>query len=190
MVYYALTSIKQNDISYVIPSGNMGNVLACFWAKRIGFPIADIYIATNANKAIIDYYNTGHFEGQTTIPTIANAMDVGHPSNMERFLITCPDLSDVKSYSDAKSFTDNQIEKTIISIEEQYGYTSCPHTATGFAFQRELSGKACVVATAHPAKFDTVIEPIIQKQIKIPPALSGLLERPQSYTIIESPDQL
>ena len=89
ITYYASSSLKfyrkyGKKPGFIIPSGNLGNATAAFWAKAIGFPIREIVLATNANQVITDYLNSGSYQSRQSITTVANAMDVGDPSNLER----------------------------------------------------------------------------------------------------------
>ncbi|MEK6624299.1 MAG: threonine synthase, partial [Bdellovibrionota bacterium] len=91
MTYYAFSSYKlfsqsQTPINFVIPSGNMGNGMAAVWAKEMGLPIGEIHFACNANRAIFDFFQNKKFTARDSFKTLANAMDVGNPSNMERLL--------------------------------------------------------------------------------------------------------
>ena len=185
MTYFAMTSLRYPEINFIVPSGNMGNVLACFWAKETGFPINKIHISTNANKPLETFFNTGKYASQPTVETIANAMDVGNPSNVERFLHQFPDLDYLKSFTDAKSFSDFEIKQTILDVFEEYDYIACPHTATGIAFQKVIDGNWCVTATAHPAKFETVLEPLLNAKISIPSQLGEMLNRESNYQVLD-----
>lgn len=185
MTYYALASINRPGISFIVPTGNMGNVVAAFWAKMMGFPIDRINIATNANSTISKLFTTGEYQKQATVQTIANAMDVGHPSNMERLLYLFPELDVLKSICEVRSVSDEEIKETIIKTKEQYDYIPCPHTATALKFKEECEGPWTIIGTAHPAKFETVIEPLIGETIEMPPALGELMELTNNYEIIE-----
>ena len=89
MVYYASAALALHRESghkpgFIVPSGNLGNAFACLLARRLGLPIGDVVLATNANRPIPDFLDTGCWEPRASIPTLASAMDVGDPSNMER----------------------------------------------------------------------------------------------------------
>ena len=188
MTYYAMASINMPGISYIVPTGNMGNVVAAFWAKNMGFPIDKIYLATNSNSTIKEYYETGEIKPQSTVKTLANAMDVGNPSNIERLQYLYPQIEVLKECSDVLVVSDEEIEKTIISIKEKYDYICCPHTATAMYFKQQLEGNWTIISTAHPAKFESVIEPIIKEEVPLPPELEGLLNRPNNFEILEQAD--
>src|SRR5262249_60554507 len=82
---------------FLVPAGNLGNAVAAFWARRMGFPVREIVLATNANDAIPSYFDSGSWQAHPTIQTIANAMDVGNPSNMESLLNLHPDISELRT---------------------------------------------------------------------------------------------
>jgi threonine synthase len=191
-VYYADASMrylrkKKRIPGFVIPSGNLGNAVAAFWAKKMGFPIRKIILATNANHAIPDYFKSGRWAGQPTQATLANAMDVGHPSNMERLLALYPDLEDLKQDASSLSVSDQLIAETIAAGPENWGETWCPHTATAvYAREQERTKDWIIVSTAHPAKFESIVEPLVKKTITLPPELETLLSRPQLFTEIEA----
>lgn len=188
MTYYAASSIwyrerHDEDPGFVIPSGNVGNALAAIWARECGFPIREICFASNANRSITHWVKTGEFKSFETVHTIANAMDVGAPSNMERLI----DLFDEPpKWIHAASVTDDKIREVIANGEAQWGEAFCPHTACAIAAREELdSDDWIVVATAHAAKFETVVEPLIGHEVEVPPALAELLERPANAIEIE-----
>jgi threonine synthase len=161
--------------SFIIPTGNAGNAAAALWAKQMGFPIAEIGMATNANRVIPDYFRTGQWTPASSIATLANAMDVGNASNMERIFPLLVDQGDV--FSD--SVTDEQIRKVIAEGEKRFGEVWCPHTATAVEVRTRRPGSRwVVVATAHPAKFETIVEPLVGHPVAVPPALQRLLGLP------------
>jgi len=188
MIYYALTSINNWQASFVIPSGNMGNVVACFWAKELGFPIDKIYLSTNANTCVGDYFTKGEVNIRPTIKTFANAMDVGNPSNLERLVHLFGKDKTRREYSKVLSVSDEEIKETIKNIYEHDHYICCPHTATAMKFAKQLEGSWFVVATAHPAKFETIIEPILNKTIIVPYDLKKLLDKESKYSVIDKLD--
>jgi threonine synthase len=112
--------------------------------------------------------------------TLANAMDVGKPSNIERLQYLYPTHQAIKNNVRAFSVSDHEISTTIAQVYKKYDMLICPHTATAFFVREQLSTQPwMVVATADPCKFDTVIEPIIKKPIAIAPQLQELLNRPE-----------
>jgi threonine synthase len=195
MTYYAKASIHHfqetgKKPGFIIPSGNMGNAVAAIWAKKSGYPIGRIVMSTNANRAIGDYLDTGVRTTHQTIPTLANAMDVGNPSNLERAIHLYPRLDQLKNEVMAISVSDSQISDTITRWAKK-GEIFCPHTATAIHAWEQLLNQNknnphwIVASTAHPAKFETVVEPLIGKRVEIPESLNQLLQRPSTYTEID-----
>jgi threonine synthase len=183
VTYYAMASLlhfrsQHEKASFIIPSGNIGNATAALWAKKIGFPIDHIVMATNANRVVPNYFQTGQWKPSASIATLANAMDVGDPSNMERVFHLARTGMDLKEVSSI-SVSDEQIRETIRAGEKKYGEIWCPHTATAiFAREQMKSGHWIVVSTAHPAKFETIVEPLIGHSVEMPHALATLMKLP------------
>ncbi len=176
--YYAWASIQTPNYSYVIPTGNLGNAFACVWAKRLGFPIGSIRLATNANQTLRQYFETGDYQPRDSVSTLANAMDVGAPSNFERLVSWFSTLDEMKAFGiDVKSVDDAMIE----SVIQNASFTMCPHTACAMSATSALN--SIIVSTAHPAKFDTIVEPL-RGPVCLPESLEGLLDRETRYTDI------
>ena len=171
-------------ISAIVPTGNLGNGLAGIWARAMGLPLADIVLAVNANRTIPDFLATGNWQPRGSVRTLASAMDVGDPSNMERLRHLIPGFAELRSAVEAYPVEDAAIRAQILQDETRYGQVWCPHTATGFWVydrlpQSRRSGRAWYVcATAHPAKFDTIVEDVLGHRVPVPPSLQALLERP------------
>ena len=189
VVYYAGASLtvwrsRGERVSFIIPSGNIGNALACVWARRLGLPIADIILAHNANRTVPEFLSSGVWRPRPSIATLANAMDVGDPSNMERLNALYPKLPELRGAVQAQAVEDAEIRQAIRRAFERFGRILCPHTATAFEVYERLprerrSGRPWVlVATAHPAKFPETIEPLIGRKIPVPDSLARLLARP------------
>jgi len=184
MTYYAWCSLqfyRTHGVKpgFIIPSGNLGNATAAYWAKAMGFPIREIQLTTNANRVLPDYLSSAHYEPKPGIKTIANAMDVGDPSNLERLNHLFNQFETLKKQVKAMSVTDDAIRKTIVQIYKHHQYISCPHTATAFHAHSQLDDQAwIVVATADPCKFTEIIEPLINVQVPLAPQLKQLLDMP------------
>ncbi len=164
----------------IIPSGNVGNSTGAFWAKLMGAPIDRIVLAVNANRTIPDYIDSGEYKPRASIKTLANAMDVGAPSNMERLFDIYPEYEDFKANVQSWRVSDEEIKHTIKEVYEDTGLIICPHTACGERVRRDhfLGVPAIVVATAHPAKFDTIVEPLIGRTVPIPKSLYEIISKP------------
>ena len=193
MVYYIASSLEVERAtgakgSYIIPAGNLGNAFAAVWARALGFPIGRIILAHNANVTVPDYLRTGIWQPRSSIPTLASAMDVGNPSNMERLRVLYRTVDAMREQLSADSVDDATIRRRIGEDFMQFGREWCPHTATAAEVYRRLSERErraspwVLVATAHPAKFNDIVEPIIGKPVDVPPALARLLELPQHVT--------
>lgn len=195
-VYYAASSLRiwretQAPASYVIPSGNLGNAMACIWARRIGLPIGRIVLAHNANRAVPDYLASGDWRPRPSVATLASAMDVGDPSNMERMRSLFPDLHDLRWAVTADSVEDADIRKSIRRGFEAFGQMWCPHTAAAAEVyarlpqEQQRSGPWVIVATAHAAKFPEIVAPLIGRDVPVPDTLAKLFARPVSVTEID-----
>ncbi len=188
--YYAYTSLrifndKKAKPGFIVPSGNLGNVTAAYYAKAMGFPIAGITIASNQNRVVSDYLETGEFNPKPSIATLANAMDVGKPSNFERLHYLFKDFETFKQNVAAYSVSDSQIKESILETYQQYDYVICPHTATANYARRYVDDQLwVVVATADPCKFETIIEPIIGHALPIPESLQNILNRKTQFKVI------
>ena len=184
MTYYAHASLAavaggRSAPNFVVPTGNLGNALACLLAKESGLPIGRVVMATNSNRVVPDFLATLRYEPRASVATLANAMDVGAPSNLERLRARFPDPRRVV---EADWVDDATIRNTVVHTLRATGEVVCPHTACGLAVLQRLrtrgvSGAWIVAATAHPAKFDSVIEPLIGGEIPVPRALAEVLAR-------------
>ena len=188
MTYYAHTALGAANAGrpaphFIVPTGNLGNAFACLLAKQAGLPIGNIVLATNQNRVLPDFLQSGHYQPQASIATLANAMDVGAPSNLERLRHR---FAEPSAAVRADWVDDATIRATIRTVHERSGMAICPHTACGVAVRERLRqsgedvGKHAwiVAATAHAAKFAEVVEPLIGEAIEIPAALAELLQRP------------
>lgn len=179
-----------NAAGFIVPTGNLGNGMACIWAKAMGMPIREVVLAVNANRTIPDFLATGDWQPRRSVRTLASAMDVGNPSNMERLRDLLPDLEDLRAAVEAYPVDDEQIRQQIAQDADRYGEVWCPHTATGFWVHDHLpeprrSAPWIVCATAHPAKFESIVEPIVGRTLDVPPALAELLGRRTSAVPLE-----
>jgi threonine synthase len=195
-VYYAATSLgiqreHGEPASFIVPSGNLGNAVACLWARAAGLPIAEVVLAHNANRAVPDYLESGRWEPRPSIATLASAMDVGNPSNMERLLALFPRPQELRQAVSAVSISDAEIRARIGIGYEQYGQIWCPHTATAaeawerLTPERRAARRWVLIGTAHPAKFPEIVEPLIGRRVPVPESLAALFARASSSVEIE-----
>ncbi|TXH79783.1 MAG: threonine synthase [Pseudoxanthomonas sp.] len=189
MSYYAHAALTHHAhtrrrLNLVVPTGNLGNAMAAVLARALGVPIGQIVLATNANAVLPTYFNGGDYRPQASVATVANAMDVGAPSNFERLRwLYHSDDAELRAAFRAFAVDDVTIRATIAAAHASRGELFCPHTATAVKVLQDLrargaKGDWAVVATAHPAKFEAVVEPLIGETVVVPPALEALLQRP------------
>ncbi len=172
----------ETPIDIIVPTGNLGNALAAIVARDMGLPIGTVSLATNANRTLPDYFSGKDYAGRPGLKTLANAMDVGDPSNFERLAWFYRDRDLREADVQADSVDDDTIRRTLQSVHEQTGRIVCPHTACAMEVlnrQRQAGNDrpTLIAATAHPAKFETVVEPLIGQTIPLPLALANLLNR-------------
>jgi threonine synthase len=192
-IYYAASSLEIAETTgakpgYIVPAGNLGNVFAALWARALGFPIGRIILAHNLNRTVPDYLASGEWRPRQSIATLASAMDVGNPSNMERVRALYPTLQEIREQLSAESVDDATIRVRIKEDFMQYAREWCPHTATAAEVYRRLPDEErrahpwVLAATAHPAKFNEIVEPLIGKTVAVPPSLERLLKLPAHCT--------
>ncbi len=197
MSYYAHASLAWErehgkPLNFIVPTGNLGNALAALWAREMGLPIGQVELACNANPTLPDYFDGGTYTPRAAIATLANAMDVGAPSNFERLHWTFPHDEELRQATTAHSVDDPTIRATVRHHAHMHGEIFCPHTATAMHRLDQLPDGAdgwAVVSTAHPAKFETVIEPLIGQAVPVPAALARMLDRSAFAEPIEATDE-
>ena len=182
--FYAYAQMKKmgkaDNLVMCVPSGNFGNICSALFGKKMGLPVKRFIAANNANDIFYKYLLTGSYEPKPSVQTLANAMDVGDPSNFARILALyghshediCQDISGC-------SYTDDQIADTIRECLKETGYQLDPHGACGFRALKEglLPGETGVfLETAHPAKFKDTVERITGKELDIPARLAAFMK--------------
>jgi threonine synthase len=187
MTYYAQASLAHwratgTRINLVIPTGNLGNAMAALWARAMGLPIGDVRLACNANRTLPDFFAGDAYRPREAIATLANAMDVGAPSNFERLMsLYRGHVDGARLAGFAEAVDDAEITDVIHRHASRYLF--CPHTATAMKVRERMAQAGdrrrwTIVATAHPAKFDSVVEPLAARAVPVPPALAAMLARP------------
>ena len=171
---------KADNLVVCVPSGNFGNICSALFGKRMGLPIKRFIAANNANDVFYNYLQTGHYEPRASVPTIANAMDVGDPSNFARILdlygnshaAICADVS-------GATYNDEQIAETMRECLRDTGYQLDPHGACGYRALREglhTGETGLFLETAHPAKFKQVVDGITGGDVNIPERLAAFMK--------------
>ena len=172
-------------LNFIVPTGNLGNACAALVARRMGLPVGEIRLATNANDVLPRYFDGEAYTPRASRATLANAMDVGAPSNFERLRHWYGDDAALREEIGALSVDDATIRDTIRAAPSRHGVIPCPHTATGLHLLEQLRAEGdtrpwAVVATAHPAKFEGIVEPLLGHAVEPPPALAEALARTAS----------
>jgi threonine synthase len=168
-----------------VPSGNFGNLTAGLIAKRLGLLVRRFVAATNVNDSVPEYLRSGRYEPRPSIRTVANAMDVGAPSNLERMqALYGGNLDALRHDVVGVAYDDARIVSEIGDVYQRHGYLLDPHSAIAWlalqdVLATEPTARGVFVATAHPAKFREVVEPAIGKSVPLPPVLAEAIARPR-----------
>ena len=200
MVYYfhavaqAVQLAAPREIVVCTPSGNFGNLTAGLFARRAGLPITHFIAATNANDVVPEYLASGQFTPRPSVQTMANAMDVGHPSNFERMRWLYGDsLEAMRRDITGCHYADADVAATIKRVYESRGYLMDPHTAIAYMGLTQHGGVdpqqgriGIFLATAHPAKFGEIVEPIIGRPVDVPAPLAEVMARPRHIVKIQA----
>ena len=181
--FYAYAQMKKlgkaDQLVVCVPSGNFGNITAGLFGKRMGLPVKRFIAANNRNDIFYQYLKTGEYNPRPSVSTIANAMDVGDPSNFARVLDLYGGSHDaIAAEISGETYTDDQIRETVQKTYEETGYLLDPHGACGYrALSEDLKpGETGVfLETAHPAKFLQTVEDIIGAEVKIPEKLQAFM---------------
>lgn len=168
-----------------VPSGNFGNLTAGLIARRIGLPVRRFVAATNVNDAVPVYLRSGHYQPRPSVRTVANAMDVGAPSNLERMqALYAGDLDALRRDVVGYAYEDPRVVAEIGEVYRRHHYLLDPHSAIAWLALQEVlatdpSAQGVFVATAHPSKFREVVEPAIGRPVPLPPVLADAIARPR-----------
>ena len=171
---------KAEQLVMCVPSGNFGNICAALFGREMGLPIKRFIAANNANDVFYNYLQTGQYEPRPSVQTLANAMDVGDPSNFARiYTLYGQSHERISQLISGATYQDEQIRETMRQCYNETGYTLDPHGACGFrALQEGLrEGEVGVFCeTAHPAKFKEKVDDILNTDIDIPARLKAFME--------------
>ena len=181
--FYAYAQMKKlgkaDKLVICVPSGNFGNITAGLFGKRMGLPVERFIAANNRNDIFYQYLKTGEYKPRPSVATIANAMDVGDPSNFARILDLYEGSHDaIASEISGETYTDEQIRETVQKTYEETGYLLDPHGACGYralAENLKPGENGVFLETAHPAKFLQTVEDIIGTEVKIPEKLQAFM---------------
>jgi threonine synthase len=168
-----------------VPSGNFGNLTAGLIAKRMGLPVRHFVAATNVNDVVPEYLRSGIYAPRPSVRTVANAMDVGAPSNFERMrALYDDDIDRMRQDVKGAAFEDARVVEEIGRVYRERGYLLDPHGAIAWLGLQQALGAdphatGVFLATAHPAKFREVVEPAIGQRVELPATLAAALARPR-----------
>ena len=175
----------------VVPSGNYGNLTAGMFARRMGLPLKGFVAASNANDVVPEFLQSEVYRSRPSVQTVANAMDVGDPSNFERMMQLCSDdIAALRGEVRGFSCSDEQIKQAIAEIYNKYRYLSDPHSAVGYLATKQLGVDGFWLSTAHAAKFGEVVEPIVGVAPELPKSLAEAVGRERKFTSIEAKEDV
>ena len=171
---------KADNLTICVPSGNFGNITAGLFAQRMGLPIKHFIAANNANDIFYNYLHSGIYSPKASIQTIANAMDVGDPSNFARILdLYKSSHAEICNHISGATYSDDEIAATMKKCYDQTGYVLDPHGACGYQALKDnlKEGETGVfLETAHPAKFKEKVDAILSTDIEIPTRLADFMK--------------
>jgi threonine synthase len=172
---------KSRKVVFSVPSGNFGNLTAGLFAKRMGLPVSKFIAANNLNDIVFKYLQTGQYEPRPSVSTIANAMDVGDPSNFARILDLYKNNHEaIAGDIVGCTYNDDQIRETLLSVYKSTGYLLDPHGAVGYRALAEFikDGETGIfLETAHPAKFTETVEEVVGKgNVPMPGKLQAFMK--------------
>lgn len=182
--FHAYAQMKRKGLAdnlvFCVPSGNFGNICAGLFAKKMGLPVKHFIAANNANSVFYEYLQTGVYNPRPSVQTIANAMDVGDPSNFARIYdLYGKDYEAIKADISGTTYSDAQIAETIREVYSSTGYVCDPHGACGYRALSEQLKKGDVgvfLETAYPAKFKNTVDEILGLDIQIPDKLLAFMK--------------
>lgn len=192
--FHAYAQMKRNGLDkklrISVPSGNFGNLAAGLIAMKMGLPVHNFIAANNRNDVFCRYLSTGEYHPSATVPTIANAMDVGAPSNFARILDLFNGSHDaIQAIVAGEAFDDSQIRSTINDIFHSYNYLLDPHGACAYAAlhkQLRPDENGLFLETAHPAKFSETIASVIGSRPQLPQRLQAFMDRKKQSIFMDN----
>ena len=177
--YFAYAALQSNEPPMIsVPSGNFGNLAAGVMAWRLGAPIAKFSAPTTINDTVPRFLASGRVDPRPSVPTLANAMDVGNPSNLERLQwLFGGDVHAMRMLISSTAHTDDEVRRAIAELHHRFHYVADPHTAIAFLGTSKEAPGTLFLSTAHPAKFRDVVEPVLNTTVQLPAALADTLTR-------------
>ena len=202
MVYYIKLLEYEQNANIFVPTGNFGNIFACYFLKKCGFEgIGEMFVSNNENNVIFTTHNTGIMENKKSVATISPAIDIAMPSNFERMLyiesgfdtekiaeiymkikgqaVELPvDIwQNFRNHFDASSITNTETLSAIKKCYDDFGYVLDPHTAVSYShFGKSGVKNGVIISTAHPCKFENAVFDAIGIKTAIPKSNKGVVE--------------
>jgi threonine synthase len=198
---HAAATLGVPEVDVVVPTGNFGNVYSAWVARRMGVPIRRLVVGTNVNRSVVRFFEDGSIEPGAVVPTIAPAMDIQIPSNLERLVFELLEHDGARVIDamsgvgvpgldagpfEAYSFDDAQILASMSDVDRRYGIQVDPHTAVAVAASNAAGGgtPTIVVGTAHPAKFPDAVAAATGRPPIAPPRIAQLAENDEDFTVL------
>ncbi len=187
---------KKRKLVFSTPSGNFGNICAGMMAQRLGLPVSHFIAATNANRVVPNFMETGIYTPLRSVATISNAMDVGDPSNFIRIReIYGQQFEELSKHLSSYAFSDEQTRKAMAEVYKATGYVLDPHGAVGYlGLKKYLDGhpdcQGIFLETAHPVKFLEVVEPVIGRSLALPEQIRKVMDKKKQASFIKSYEEL
>jgi threonine synthase len=183
--YWAYAQLAKRSLAgntvIAVPSGNLGNLTAGLFAKRTGLPVKRFIAANNRNDVFFRYLQTGEYHPGASVQTVANAMDVGAPSNFDRILDLYGSSHEaIRAEIEGVTYPDETIKETIRETYQRTGYLLDPHGACAYRALKErkkADETGVFLATAHPAKFKETVEACTGSPVAIPAGLHAFMQR-------------
>ncbi len=209
MFYFAFAYQQLKDKSrplvFSTPSGNFGNICAGIMAWKLGLPVSHFIAATNANRVVPNFMESGLYEPMPSVATISNAMDVGDPSNFIRIReIFGQNFKRLRSMISSYSFTDHQTRAAMAELYTEAGYVADPHGAVGYLGLKRYLGdedpltdnekpdrpQGIFLETAHPVKFLEVVEPVLKIRVEYPEQIRAVIDKKKEASFIRTYEEL
>ena len=186
--FWAYAQMRRRGLSdnlvMCVPSGNFGNICSALFGARMGLPVKRFIAANNANSVFYEFLQNGIYSPRASVQTIANAMDVGDPSNFARIWdLYGKDVDAIRRHISGATYSDAQIAQTIKDVLDRCGYLCDPHGACGYRALKEglsASETGIFCETAHPAKFKDTVEGITGETLEIPAKLKAFMKGEKS----------
>ena len=184
--YAQLKSQGIDEVVFTVPSGNFGNIGAGLLAYKLGLPVRHFVAGTNVNDTVPRFLQSGTYEPKPSVQTLANAMDVGNPSNWVRIQDMFDNhLDELRSMISSYTYNDDETKVAMQELHDKYNYIACPHTAIAYlaakAYKSEHSGEYASVflSTAHPCKFPDAIDAQVFAKVQYPKGADELANKPK-----------